>query len=556
MHVGNVLLDDPVLDQVDCTFSVVAADGRILATTADGWLFGSEGSDISGASVFDLVHPDELARVTALFDELLPQPGAKVRGEFKFCDPDGVCHVLEVDAVNRLHDPAVRAIVAVTRDVTRDRAAEELIDGQRAILSSIAAGRPVDLTMSEIAELLTAQIDNAAVVISRLEDDGSFSVISTRGLPEELVSGLDGVKVLPSEPGLAARFFAHQSFVTTDLAELLDPTGLNGVLVSHGLRACWTEPLTHPTIERPLGAIAVFFEEQRAPVVHEQRAGEMAAQLAAVALEHDRLTTSGAGPIDLDRSIDPDELRGALDRDELVLDFQPIVDLESGHITGAEALVRWEHPTRGRISPGCFIPAAEASGSIGAIGEWVIDRALLHAAEWPTRCGRRFDLAVNVSPHQLCDERLACVVENALTTYSWPADQLVLEITESGSLADPRVRRTLDRLSELGVVIAMDDFGTGSATLTHLDELPVDVIKIDRGFVASLGGRPDGAAVATAVVDVARAFGLATVAEGVETEAQLGAVRALKCRRAQGYLFSRPVCSDRLAALLEDAPAW
>jgi EAL domain-containing protein (putative c-di-GMP-specific phosphodiesterase class I) len=102
----------------------------------------------------------------------------------------------------------------------------------------------------------------------------------------------------------------------------------------------------------------------------------------------------------------------------------------------------------------------------------------------------------------------------------------------------------------------MDDFGTGSATLSHLDELPVDVIKVDRGFVASLGGRPDGAAVATAVVDVARAFGLATVAEGVETEAQLGAVRALRCNQAQGYLYSRSVCAEKLAALLEDAPAW
>ena len=241
------------------------------------------------------------------------------------------------------------------------------------------------------------------------------------------------------------------------------------------------------------------------------------------------------------------DLRQATARGELDLQFQPACDLMTGEILGFEALVRWHHPVLGLLGPDRFIPQAEESGLIDEIGAWVLDAALARAVAWrdlyPSWRGW---LAVNISSRQLRQE-LPGQVEAALRRHRWDADALVLELTESSVIADPeQAALILGDLREPGVRIAIDDFGTGHSALSYLDRLPVDVLKIDRSFVAGLEQGGDKATIPEAIVKMADALGLTTVAEGVEDEAQADALRELGCACAQGYHLGRPMWADEV----------
>ena len=245
------------------------------------------------------------------------------------------------------------------------------------------------------------------------------------------------------------------------------------------------------------------------------------------------------------------DLRQAAARGELDLQFQPAIDLESGEILGFEALVRWRHPTRGLLGPDRFIPLAEESGMIDEIGAWVLDTALARAVSWrddhPTWRGW---LAVNVSSRQLREE-LPGHVEAALRRHRWEEDALVLELTETSVIADPeQAAVVLNDLREPGVRIAIDDFGTGHSALSYLDRFPVDVLKIDRSFVAGLGEGENRSTIPEAIVNMADALGLATVAEGVERPAQAEVLRELGCSCAQGFLLGPPMWADEVVARL------
>lgn len=246
------------------------------------------------------------------------------------------------------------------------------------------------------------------------------------------------------------------------------------------------------------------------------------------------------------------DLRRAISRHELRVVYQPIVALDTGRMVGAEALLRWRHPTRGDVPPTVFIPIAEETGTIVEIGAWVLDTALAELAPVARSAGTDFTLSVNLSPRQLDDSSLVARVTAALRHNGWTPEQLCLELTETALTEDlDTALRALVRLRATGAQIAVDDFGTGYSSLTHLQRLPIDTIKIDRSFVQSLGesGGTDRSTIATAVLGIAHAMGLGAVAEGVETRAQLNALRELGCPLGQGYLFSVPVPVDALVAL-------
>ncbi|MBA3653646.1 MAG: EAL domain-containing protein [Actinobacteria bacterium] len=250
-------------------------------------------------------------------------------------------------------------------------------------------------------------------------------------------------------------------------------------------------------------------------------------------------------------------LRRALDRDEIVPYFQPVVDLASGRAVGVEALARWLHPTRGLILPDEFIPLAEESGLIVRLGALVLERACDVVAGWRHASPElsTLELAVNLSTRQLLHRGVVDTVRQALDRSGLPAAALCLEITESVLLDDTDLAASvLGTLKALGVRIALDDFGTGFSSLAYLKRLPVDVLKIDRSFVEGLGTTRDDGAIASGVVDLANAFAMSTVAEGVETIAQAHVVRALGCERAQGYLWSRPLAGDDALRCLRSLP--
>ncbi|MEA2444556.1 MAG: hypothetical protein QOJ12_1848 [Thermoleophilales bacterium] len=251
-------------------------------------------------------------------------------------------------------------------------------------------------------------------------------------------------------------------------------------------------------------------------------------------------------------------LRGALDRGELRLVYQPKVDLATERIIGVEALLRWDHPKHGTIAPMKFIPIAEQSGLIVTIGAWVVREACRTAAHWRAEFGRDdLLMAVNLSPRQLGAVGLADTVRLALADAALPAESLCLEVTESALMSDvASARETLAELKALGVLLAVDDFGVGHASLKQLKELlPVDILKIDKSFVDGLTTDTKDRAIVEAVIILAGSLGLSTVAEGVEHAEQAAALRELGCQLAQGYYFSRPVAPGAIAALLDAEPA-
>jgi EAL domain-containing protein (putative c-di-GMP-specific phosphodiesterase class I) len=242
-------------------------------------------------------------------------------------------------------------------------------------------------------------------------------------------------------------------------------------------------------------------------------------------------------------------LRHVLERDELELHYQPAVDLESGRVVSVEALLRWQHPEHGTLSPSRFIPLAEQTGLIVPIGEWVIEEACRQLEEWDVP---DLKVAVNVSPRQLASEELVPAVSRALERANLAPERLCLEITESAVIADPDAALAkLRRLKEIGVSLAVDDFGIGYSSLANLRELlPVDVLKIDKSFVDGLNTNTDDTVIVESVVGLARSLGLEAVAEGVETVEQAEALASMQCAQAQGYHYARPQPASALARLL------
>lgn len=245
------------------------------------------------------------------------------------------------------------------------------------------------------------------------------------------------------------------------------------------------------------------------------------------------------------------ELRDALVRKEFVLDFQPVVDLHLGIVRGVEALVRWEHP-EGRRMPDSFIPVAEYSGLIVPLGAWVLQEACRQGAAWSAN-GLELDIAVNLSMRQISHPDLLPTIREALRASGLSAQRLLLEVTESAMLEDAEAAQVvLAQMADLGVQLAIDDFGTGYSSLLYLKRYPIGALKIDRSFVAGMGSNPDDDAIVTSVVSLARAVGSVCIAEGVETDAQHQALRALGCDYAQGYLFGRPVPGSLIPDAVRD----
>ncbi|ABM60967.1 EAL domain-containing protein [Halorhodospira halophila] len=250
-------------------------------------------------------------------------------------------------------------------------------------------------------------------------------------------------------------------------------------------------------------------------------------------------------------------LRNAEQRNELELWYQPQVALSTGQVVGVEALLRWHHPDRGWISPGEFIPVAEESGLIGAIGEWVIGRACDQAAEWRGRGVLQVPVAINLSAAQLRGTGLPAVIQRALGRRSLPAEALQLEMTESLFFEDDvNVRTAIAELQSRGLQLAVDDFGTGYSNLGYLKRLPLAKIKIDQSFIHGVPEEPEDCVITRAIIHMAQGLGLRAIAEGVERPEQLELLRQLGCDEVQGYLFSPPAPAAALEARLAEGGDW
>jgi EAL domain-containing protein (putative c-di-GMP-specific phosphodiesterase class I) len=254
----------------------------------------------------------------------------------------------------------------------------------------------------------------------------------------------------------------------------------------------------------------------------------------------------------VERQFIEESLRHALERQEFALHYQPRIDLKTGEITGAEALIRWTHPIRGLISPAQFIPIAEDCGLILPIGKWVLREACKQARAWSDASLPLGTMAVNISAVELRDENFLEGVFAILQDTGLDPQFLELELTESVLMKHADVTASiLKTLRARGVQVAVDDFGTGYSSLSYLRKFSIDVLKIDQSFIRQISTIPDETTIVTAVISMGKSLKLRVVAEGVETKAQMAFLQALECDEAQGYYFSPPVPSQRFSKLLE-----
>ncbi len=721
---------------------LIQTDGEGIVTYAGPALrhvLGLSPEELVGRSCFELVHPDDLARVMEHFGEEVRGIAARTPTELRAHHADGTWRHLSVMATNLLDLPSVRGIALNCRDISRHRAVAELLAEQSGLLERVARGLPVEDTLAAVVALLESRIPEAVCSIGRLDGDGHVRIGVAPSMPPAVIAAIDAVPGT-STLGRSLRAPGPAAVIYDDIETDFRWAPARGEVVAHGLKACWAMRLNAPGSGALLGALAVYLPEARGPSADEQVLLERATHLAAIALErsefeatlehealHDKLTglpnrsllldrieqalarsrrlgttvavlfidlddfkvindslghaagdrllqqvatrfhrplragdtvgrfggdefllvcedvdgEAGAAavatrlamelepPFELDdttvfvrasvgialagggagtatgsrgstvgdlaheaeslvrnadaamyrakergrsryevfeedlhrqvvKRLDLErELHLAVAEDQIVVHYQPLIDVRTGAVIAVEALARWDRPGHGLVSPAEFIPAAEDIGLIVPLGERVLEVAARQLAAWRDLVPD-LTMMVNLSVRQLADEHFLERVARVVDETGISPRRLCFEVTESALAAGLGLVETLRQLCDTGVGFAIDDFGTGYATLDYVRRFPMaNHLKIDQSFVAGLErpGSPDRAIISAAIV-LGQSLGFTVVAEGVETESQLAVLHELGCDVVQGYFFSRPAPAAELVALLSDPRPW
>jgi len=277
--------------------------------------------------------------------------------------------------------------------------------------------------------------------------------------------------------------------------------------------------------------------------------------MAAAKSTHSRITVydTGMEQYTLEHLQLAGELRQAIEQNELILYYQPKIDMKEKRVIGVEALVRWQHPEKGFMAPDLFIPMAEQTGLIHPLTYWVLNEAFAQIKRWRQQ-GLELTMAVNLAVQDLLDAQLVDTITKDLRGHEVEPSWLMLEITEGSLMADPvRAQRTLQQLHTMGIRLSIDDFGTGHSSLAYLKDLPVDEIKIDRSFVLNMPSDETQAMIVRAIINLAHNLGLTTTAEGVETQAVWNQLHDLDCNVAQGYFMSRPLTETDFMQWLKES---
>lgn len=529
--------------------AVVATDGTIrYVSPAIAHVLGYRAEERQAANAFDLLHPDDHDKARALRATALAGTASSAPVEVRVRHRDGTWRHLEIIATDLQAHPDVGGIVLNSRDVTERRALEERLRHQahhdaltgfanrtrflEGVGAALARGRAAVLFLDlDRFKVVNDSLGHAVgdqllvAVAARLRDCAESGDLLAR------LGGDEFTLLLAPGSGLdAARRRAERV-----LAALAAPLPIDGhaVVVTTSVGIAFGEAGWRATDLLRDADVAMYQAKRAGKARYVIYDGSMrAAAVMRLALESD--------------------LRRALERGELRVYYQPKVALATGRIAGVEALVRWQHPTRGLLAPGTFIPLAEETGLILPLGHQVLEAACAQLVVWRARYpASGLLLSVNVSAQQFQRGDLAAEVAGILRDSGLAPGALKLELTESVLMEDAAATgRAIRALRELGVHLMLDDFGTGYSSLAYLKRLPLDALKIDRSFVAGLGTDPEDAVIIRAVVSLARALDLLVVAEGVETAAHAATLRALGCDLGQGMHFAAPLPPDALEALL------
>ncbi len=515
---------------------------------------GWEPTDSVGKSFLDVLHPDDHERWQMVLQRLLADSNDEVTTEWRLLKTDDTWRTFQSVATNLIEEPSIGGLVLNSRDVTDQRILEDQLRHQafHDPLTGLA-------NRSLFAEHLEQAVRRSARSGSSLEvmfiDLDNFKAVN------DLRGRLLGDALLKQVAERIVRTFRDADTIARmggdEFAVLFE--GFSEQPDPHAAAARLLEQFSAPFELGSDSAVVTVSIGVSTNVVGGQTEEELMrhADLAINAAKaqgkqtYEIYTSALHGSI-LDSMRIESELRHALQHDEFVVYYQPIVDMRSGVTVCVEALIRWNHPERGLIGPSEFIPIAESSGLIISIGEWVLHQACYEVQTWRAHSREPLRLSVNVSPRQMADDGFFAVVSNILETTDLEPPRLTLEVTESLFVGDVTGRtELLSRLRGIGVQIAIDDFGTGYSSLRSLGEMPVDILKIDKSFVDHIVSSAESASLVRMILQLAKDLGMRTVAEGVEELSQLEALGEMGCHLIQGYYFSKPLPAGELQTLLQ-----
>ncbi|HEX6614731.1 MAG TPA: EAL domain-containing protein [Gemmatimonadales bacterium] len=517
---------------------VTRPDGAIrFASPSATRVFGYDPAAMMRQSVSELLHPDDRERATTFFREAARAPGVTGPTEWRFRQADGSWLHTEILATNLLRDESVKGIVLNSRDVSERKRLEEQLTHQ-AFHDPLTGLANRALFRDRVSHALAlAQRRPHPITVMFLDLDDFKTVNDSLGHAE-------GDRLLIAA---AARFLACARSADTvarlggdEFAVLIE--GADG---RDGLSERLAEAMAHPfrlsgnqvQVTASIGVATASGGESADDLLRNADVAMYEAKRhgkGRSATYESRMYADIRERIDLEAA-----LRQALERRELVLHYQPIVELRSGAVYGVEALLRWDHPKFGRLLPQHFVPLAEETGLIVQLGAWVLDEACRQLRVWQgAHPGRRLTVSVNISGRQLHGAGLAEALGRTLAASGVDPSSVVLEITESVLMQETdAVLERLRRLKALGVRLAIDDFGTGYSSLNYLQRFPIDILKIAKPFVEEVNQGADRSAVARAIIGLGDTLRLETVAEGIERTEQRAALLALGCTLGQGHYF-------------------
>jgi diguanylate cyclase (GGDEF)-like protein/PAS domain S-box-containing protein len=518
-------------------------------------ILGHDPKQLVGTRITGLLRPGDGRRLEAALASAARSPGRPITLEFPIWTTSGVWCDTETTVTSLVHDPDIRGLVLNTRDVSERRRLQEKLEYQ-AYSDGLTGLANRSLFRSKVETALKVALGRAEVAVLFLDLNGFKAVNDSQGhhVGDELL-GIVAKRLSNSvRPGDVVARLGGDEFAIL----VTGPDAEDGAIwAAERVRRALAAPFVLDGREISLGAstgIAVSdtgdetadqllrnadLAMYRAKSRRDQSFVKFEAQM------HDAL---------LARMKAESDLRHAVTGGDLVLYYQPVVELSSGRIVGVEALVRWRHHERGLISPADFIDLAEETGLVNEIGGWALEESCRQAARWQEYAapGGYFKVAVNVSARQL-DATLPRQVRDVLASTGLPGPALTLEMTESVLMdRTDEVVELLRRMKTLGLKVAVDDFGTGYSSLSYLSRFPVDILKIDRSFVQHLGSDNGQGELVHTIVRLGESLRLETVAEGIETEAQRTALTDMGCTFGQGYLFARPVPVEDVDALLAE----
>ncbi len=540
---------------------VCAAPGTVTyQSPAAGATWGYPAAELLGEPVVALAHPDDQAALRDLWEQLRqasPMEGQEATRttELRLRDGAGTWRQVEFIATNLLHDPAVQGIVVTVRDVTERKAFEQQLT-QQAFYDALT-GLPNRVLFRDRLEqaLVRAGRRKDAVGLLFLDLDNFKLVNDSLGHQvgdKLLVEAAARLRACVRAQDTVARLGGDEFVVVLELLAGEDDALPVAKAIEHQFSRPFKLDSREVIVTASIGiAISDAGREHAESLVRD-------ADLAMYRAKSDgrgrhvlfdpSMHTDSLARLELES-----DLRHALDHHELRVHYQPIVMMASGEFSEVEALVRWQHPTRGLVSPGEFIPIAEETGLIIPLGLWVLEEACQQVAAWNMQFTTKppLTLSVNLSPRQFQQPSLVGDVAAALRNSGLPASCLKLEITESVIMRDTNATiRTLWELKDLGLQLAVDDFGTGYSSLSYLKRLSIDVLKIDRSFVGGIGQSQEDTAIVHAIMALAKSLNLKVTGEGIETAEQAALLGEWGCDRGQGYLFSKPLDSQTAGALL------